>query len=118
MDTMIELESTGALDLASGSRSFRLREMYWSRTHEAALVEKRIAGSCEDTLLGHAKDFAALLEASDPFIQSDELIVGSCLAAPQDENELDLGFYDPHFPPGHRNILRMGLAVLQSLTTS
>ncbi len=110
MDTMIELESTGALDLASGSRSFRLREMYWSRTHEAALVEKRIAGSCEDTLLGHAKDFAALLEASDPFIQSDELIVGSCLAAPQDENELDLGFYDPHFPPGHRNILRMGLA--------
>ena len=110
MDSTIEVESAGALDLASGSRSYRLREMYWSATHETALVEKRIAGSCEDTLLGHAMDFAALLEASDPFIQSDELIVGSCLAAPQDGNQLDFGFYDPHFPPGHRNILRMGLA--------
>jgi pyruvate-formate lyase len=84
--------------------------MVWSRTHEAALAKKRITGSRQDTLPGHARDFAALLEASEPFIQNDELIVGSCLAVPQDEDALDLGFYDPHFPPGYRNILRMGLA--------
>ena len=110
MDTTTEFECADALELASGSRSCRLREMVWSRTHEAALAKKRITGSCQDTLLGHARDFAALLEASEPFIQNDELIVGSCLAVPEDEDALDLGFYDPHFSPGHRNILRMGLA--------
>ena len=45
MDTTIELERADALELASGSRSYRLRELYWSRTHEAALAKKRITGS-------------------------------------------------------------------------
>jgi hypothetical protein len=78
-----------------------------------ALAEKSIAGSGEDTLLGHAKDFAVLLETSDPFIQRVELIVGSCLAVPLDGSELKLGYYDWHFPPGHQTILRVGLAGLR-----
>ena len=110
MDPTTGLESADALELAPGSRSFRLREMVWGRTHEAALHRKRIAGCGEDTLIGHARDFAALLEASEPSIQSDELIVGSCLVIPQDGSDFDLGHYDAHFPPGHQTILSVGLA--------
>ena len=96
--------------LARTSRSFRLREMYWDRTYGKAVVRKPIVGCGEDTLTGHARDFAILLEASDPFIQPDELIAGSCLAVPEDMNSLDLGYYNSHYPPGHSTILRMGLA--------
>ncbi len=74
------------------SRSARLREMYWNKTHHSALIQKHIAGSGEDTLTGHAKDFVALLEASDPFIQPDELIVGCCLSIPYDRASIDLGY--------------------------
>ncbi len=110
MDVTTELEGADALELAPGSRSFRLRDMYWSGTHEAALHTKRIVGCGEDTLVRHALDFAALLEASEPFIQNDELIVGACLATPAVGSQLDLGHYDPHFPPNHGTLLRMGLA--------
>jgi len=65
------------LELDSASRSVRLREMYWSKTHNKALVRKQIVGSGDNTLTGHARDFAALLEASDPFIQPDELTVAA-----------------------------------------
>jgi hypothetical protein len=110
MDPTIELERTGeSLELAPDSRSFRLRDMVWNRTHEAAVHTKLIVGSGEDTFVGHAKDFAALLEASEPFIQDDELIIGGCLAAPEDGSDFDLGYYDPHFPPGHQTILSVGL---------
>jgi len=83
--------------------------MYWDRTHEAAIVRKAVTGSGEDTMVGHARDFAALLEASVPLIQPDELIVGCCLALPEDQDSIDLGRYDPHYPPGHATILRLGL---------
>ena len=110
MNLTIEHEREDTLELAPIGRSFRLRETFWSKTHKAALAKKQIAASGKDTLLGHSEDFAALLEVSEPFIQEDELIVGSCLATPRNESDVDLGAYDPHFPPGHRNILRMGLA--------
>ena len=110
MDSKIELESADALELASDSRSFRLREMTWNRTHEAALRTKLIVGCGEGTLVGHARDFAALLEASEPFIQDGELIIGGCLVTPEDGSDFDLGHYDPHFPPSHATILSMGLA--------
>jgi formate C-acetyltransferase len=109
MDSKV-LTGQDTLNLSSESRSFRLREMYWNGTHEAALEEKLVTGSGEATIIGHAKDFAALLEASEPFIQNDERIVGVCLVTPQPGSELDLGRYDPHFPPGHHNILSQGLA--------
>jgi pyruvate-formate lyase len=116
------------LELDPASRSFRLREMYWNKTHNKALIRKQVVGSGENTLTGHAEDFAALLEASDPFIQPDELIVGCCLAIPQnggsvarrnqrkmnqiasEQNSIDLGYYNSHYPPGYETILRMGLA--------
>jgi formate C-acetyltransferase len=99
-----------ALELTPGSRVFRLREMCWSGTHEVALHNERIAGCGEDTLVGHARDFAALLEASEPFIQDGELIVGGCLVTPEAGSDLNLGHYDPHFPPNYETILGAGLA--------
>jgi hypothetical protein len=97
------------LDLAQGGRIHRLREMYWRGTYRQAVVYRDIAGCGQDSLTGHAADFCALLAASDPFIQPDELIVGSRLALPRDREALDLGYYNPHYPPGYATLLRMGL---------
>lgn len=97
-------------ELNPASRSFRLREMSWDKTHEAAAVRRPITGSGDASLTGHARDFATLLEASEPFIQPDELIVGACLATPEDAGALDLGEYDPHYPPGHAMLMARGLA--------
>ena len=112
MDVVIGLgraAELGVLELIPTSRISRLRQAYWSKTHGRAVVRKAIVGCGEDTLIGHARDLALLLEASDPFIQPDELIVGCCLAVPDDANSLDLGYYNPHYPPGYNTILRMGL---------
>jgi hypothetical protein len=110
MDSTTMLESIEALELAPDSRSHRLWEMTWNRTHEAALHKKLLVGCGENTLVGHARDFAMLLEASEPFIQDDELIVGGGLVTPEDGSVFDLGHYDPHFPPNHGILLSMGLA--------
>ena len=104
-----EEKQVAELEPISGDRSLRLREMYWEGAHRQALVRKRVAGCREDTLTGHAKDFSALLDASEPFIQPGELIVGSRVAIPEDDDSFNLGFYDRHYPPGHATILRMGL---------
>ncbi len=98
-----------SLELDLGSRSHRLRDMHWQKTHEGAIIYKPVAGCGETTLTGHARDFASLLEASDPFIQPDELIVGARLVMPEDEDQIDLGEYDPHYPPGHAMLLTKGL---------
>ncbi len=97
-------------ELDPSSRVYRLREMYWNKAHNAGLIRKEIHGSGEDTLIGHAKDFAEILKASDVFILPDELIVGCHLAIPKQGSNIKLGFYDPHFPPGHELILNMGIA--------
>ncbi|MDP6273635.1 MAG: pyruvate formate lyase family protein [Dehalococcoidia bacterium] len=97
------------LVLEDHSRSYRLRDMYWAGTHEAAVVRKAVEGCGEDTLTGHARNFAILLDASDPFIQPDELIVGAALATPEDVEKIDLGEYDPHYPPGYAMLLSKGL---------
>ena len=83
--------------------------MYWNKTHEQAVSGKRIGGSGQNSLAGHARDFQALLEASEPHIQNGELIVGCCLAAPESAESINLGYYNTHYPPGHETILRMGL---------
>jgi formate C-acetyltransferase len=120
------------LELEPGSRSDRLRDMHWQKTHEQAMARRPVTGSGEDTLIGHATDFANLLEASEPFIQPHELIVGTCLATPdntgdpllqsdelingvrqatpEDGEAIDLGGYDPHYPPGYPMLLSRGLA--------
>jgi len=97
------------LEIEPASRIFRLREMYWEKTHVKARVRKRIDGCGADTLTGHAEDFAALLAASDPLVQKDELIVGCSLVVPEDKDSLNLGYYNSHYPPGHATILRKGL---------
>lgn len=109
MATLTDRQTWIQTELDPQSRSFRLREMYWAGTHKQAYVHKPVAGCGEATLTGHARDFAALVEASDPFIQPHELIVGACLAIPQDKDGLDLGEYDPHYPPGYVRLLRQGL---------
>ncbi|MFH1567401.1 MAG: pyruvate formate lyase family protein, partial [Gemmatimonadota bacterium] len=76
---------------------------------EAARVRRPVTGCGDRTLTGHARDFAALVEAGEPFIQPDELIVGACLAVPEDGGGLQLGEYDPHYPPGYAVLLRKGL---------
>ena len=105
-----DAQDTLRLDIHPTSRSYRLREMYWNKTHLEAVIRKSVVGCGECTLVGHARDFAALLEASEPFIQPDELIVGCCLAIPEDRNSMDLGEYDPHYPPGYLTLLSKGLA--------
>jgi pyruvate-formate lyase len=110
MEVTTVFESVDTLALLPDSRSRRLREMCWHGTHEAARHTARIAGCDEDTLVGHAKDFAALLEASEPFIQEHELIVGGCLAIPAEGSQFDLGIYDPHYPPNYARLLHVGLA--------
>jgi len=107
--SILEDDNLIQLELEPKSRIFRLREMYWSKTHNKARVRKEMTGSGDNTLTSHAKDFQILLEASDPFIQPDELIVGSSLAFPQDRDSINLGYYNSHYPPGHETILRMGL---------
>jgi formate C-acetyltransferase len=95
--------------LSPDSRSHRLREMYWQRTHTAAQTIRRVQASGDASLTGHARDFAALLDASDPWIQPHELIVSCHLALPEPGSGLDLGYHNPHYPPGHEILLRMGL---------
>lgn len=99
-----------SLELEPGSRIHRLRDMHWQKTHEAAVVTKSVIADDTPSLVGHARNFANLLAASDPFIQDDELIVGTCLATPEDIEAADLGEYDPHYPPGHALLLRKGLS--------
>ncbi|MFN2157111.1 MAG: pyruvate formate lyase family protein, partial [Anaerolineae bacterium] len=106
----VEGETWISTDLAPGGRVDRLREMYWRGTYRDAVVRKEIAGSGETDLVGHASDFAAVLGASDPFIQPGELIVGTRLALPRDREQLDLGYYNSHYPPGYPTLMRLGLS--------
>jgi pyruvate-formate lyase len=91
-------------------RVFKLREMYWEGTHLAAMKQRRFEPSGDDSLLGHARDFVRLLGASDPSIQEHELIIGCCLAIPDQAKSLDLGYYNTHYPPGFANVIKRGLA--------
>lgn len=92
------------------SRAARLRAAYWERRHHGARVRKPIVGSGDSSLTGHAIDLCRILEASEPQIMPDELIVGSALAVPEDPSALDVGYYNPHYPPGHATIMALGLA--------
>jgi formate C-acetyltransferase len=98
------------LEFAPQGRIHRLREMYWAGTYRHGVAYKEIVGCEEDTLTGYARDFDTLLAASDPFIQPDELIVGSRLADPLDSEAIRLGYYNSHYPPGYVTLLRTGLA--------
>ena len=108
-------------DLPPHSRIHRLRQRYWDRTYFSFVHHQPMAGCGSDSLTGHGQDFAALLRASDPQIQPDELIVGSSLVRPEavsSSSLIDLGYYNPHYPPGYTNLLRHGLAGMRDLARS
>jgi formate C-acetyltransferase len=109
LSTAAPLNGTFCLDLDPQSRCARLRDAYWQRRHYQALAIRPLKGGGDGSLVGHARDFAMVLAASEPQIQPDELIVGSVLAIPEDYHLLDLGYYNTHYPPGHELILRLGL---------
>jgi pyruvate-formate lyase len=117
MDTRLAVEDKAPIwsELVPGGRVDRLREMYWRGAYREAVTRKAIVGSGEEGLVGHARDFAALLAASDPFIQPDELIVGTCLALPHDREQLDLGYYNSHYPPGYQTLMRLGLSGIRDV---
>ena len=98
-----------AVDLPAYSRTHSLRSMYWKGAYRQAVAYKQIVGCSRDDLVDHATDFRLLLQASEPFIQPGELIVGSCLAIPLDKQTLCLGDYNPHYPPGYANLICWGL---------
>jgi len=105
--TIPTLEDTPAPE----SRSFRLREEYWKGTPGTFVPRVPPNRSEHPGLIGYAENFAMRLDASSPAVQPHDLLAGVALAPiPGDRNEFPLGEYDPHYPPGHANILRYGFA--------
>jgi len=115
-DTM-QAEGYGSVTIAAeldpDCRVHRLREMYWQRTHLRGRVRRPLSGCGEETARGHARDFAALLAGSDPFIQDHELVVGCSLAVPREKESLDLGHYNAHYPPGYHRLVPAGFTGLR-----
>ncbi|MDP7449877.1 MAG: pyruvate formate lyase family protein, partial [Candidatus Latescibacteria bacterium] len=98
------------LDLDPGSRSHALREMYWNDDHEGRRETRFVAGSETPGLVGKARDFQILLEATPVVMQPVDLLVGVSLVVPAEGSSIDLGEYDGHYTPGNANILQKGLA--------
>ena len=96
------------LELDPRSRSHALCEMYWQG--ESCRESRVIVGSGDASLVGKARDFALLLEATPAQTQPHDLLAGVNLVAPAKGSSIDLGEYDGHYTPGHANILRMGLS--------
>jgi len=86
----------------------RLRDAYWRKEYRSATATKPIRGSGEESLVGYAQDFAAVLEASDPSIEPDQLIAGVVLARAAEGSNIRFGHYNSHYPPGHANLLAWG----------
>ena len=107
--------TVGDVDLAMGtldpeSRSVRLREEYWKNTPGQIVTHVSLNGSDKPGLLGYGENFARWLDASPPAVLPCDLLAGVSLARTGDRGSLPLGEYDPHYPPGHANILRYGFA--------
>lgn len=98
-----------SLELDPRSRSHELREMYWRGEHETYRLRQVMVGSGLPTLVGKARDFETLLDATPAAIQPVDLLAGISLIAPAEGSSIDLGEYDGHYTPGHANILRLGL---------
>lgn len=98
-----------SLDLDPSSRSHRLREMYWREEQDRFRQTRVVAGSGDTSLVGKARDFEALLDATPAAIQDVDLLAGIHLVVPAEGSGIDLGEYDGHYTPGHANILRLGL---------
>lgn len=93
-----------AWDLDPAGRSYALREAFWRREPERYLIQERLEGCGEETLVGHARDFAAWLDASPPSIQPLDLLAGVALKSvgrvdlrkASHGSVLDLAFHELH----------------------
>jgi len=85
------------LDIDPESRSFRLRRMYWNAEQNAHLQSAVLTGSGEKSLVGRAKDFAIVLDATQPVIQPLDMIAGVALVSAAEGSSVDLGYYDGHY---------------------
>ena len=101
------------LDLCPESRSHQLRQMYWDGEHNELLTTEVLAGSGEPGLVGRARDFAILLEATPPVIQPVDQLAGLSTARLGEGSTLQLGEYDGHYTPGHAKIIRMGYTAIR-----
>lgn len=95
------------------SRSVRLREEYWKGTPAQAVRRVSLKGSRKPGLVGYGENFAMRLDASPPAVQPYDLLAGVSLAHIENRDDAPLGEYDPHYPPGHANILQYGFAGLR-----
>ena len=101
--------------LCPESRSFRLREEYWKNTPGQFVTSVSLQPSSRSRLVGFGENFAARLDASPPAVQPYDMLAGVALAhVPGDRNSFPLGEYDPHYPPGHHNLLRYGFAGIRN----
>ncbi len=96
------------LDLTPNSRSYKLRENYWNGEYEKHRLSKVLKGSEEPTLVGRARDFATLLEATPPVVQSLDMIAGVTMVDLAEGSSIDLGYYNGHYTPGHANLVHWG----------
>ena len=96
------------LDLDPASRSYALREMYWRGEQNNYRLRKLLVGSGAATLVGKAKDFATVLEATPAAIQPLDRLAGITIVEPAAGSTIDLGNYDGHYTPGHANLIRLG----------
>ena len=103
--TVVPSQDTGLLP-----RIARLRGMYWEKTHEALARWETVEGCGDSSLVGHARDFEALLDRGPAQIQSHELLAGVSLVRSNKDSTIDLGYYNRHYPPGHHNLMRLGFA--------
>ncbi|MDP6115379.1 MAG: pyruvate formate lyase family protein [Planctomycetota bacterium] len=85
-----------------------LREAYWRKEYCDAAESKVIQSSGDESLVGRGLDFAAVLDASSPHIEPNQLIAGVAIARPAEGSNIEFGHYDGHYPPGHANLLAWG----------
>ena len=112
-------EVTSAIDNDTLSQRISLlRGMYWEKTHETFAETRDLKTGGDASLVGRARDFETWLEASPPQMQSHELLAGVLLVRFPNEGGLDLGHYNPHYPPGHHNLVRLGFPGIRNRAQS
>ena len=94
------------LELDPHSRSHRLREMFWRGEQDCHRESDVITGSDASGLVGKARDFEILLQATPAAMQPVDLLVGVSLVVPAEGSSIDRGEYDGHYTPGNANILQ------------
>lgn len=91
-------------------RSYLLRQQYWQGTYKDHRIWILVDGSESPEFIGFGENFVNLLDSSEPAILPHDLLAGISISQPSNRQSCNLGEYDPHYPPGHAKILKMGFA--------